>query len=82
MKTRAEFVACVRELEADCLGVSESSFNNVVEQLKVKNPGFEFVTEGIGYLNTVMDGYVPKVLANDEGEKEMDIIIKESVKED
>ncbi|GAU37150.1 hypothetical protein TSUD_293080 [Trifolium subterraneum] len=56
--TRAALVSRIFELEAQQLDAAKSSFDNVVAQLMVLNPGVDLVVEGASELKEVQDGVI------------------------
>ena len=56
LKSRAEFIAHIRNLEEDAVGALEDGFNSAVDQLSLLNPGL--VTEGIGHTHRVVGGAI------------------------
>ncbi|MCI32120.1 hypothetical protein A2U01_0053332, partial [Trifolium medium] len=70
--TRDELVNKISILAKDVLEGSKYSFNNVVAQLKIVNPGVELNTEGIGMLRRVENGQIiiPAVYQDTEAEEE------------
>ncbi|GAU42124.1 hypothetical protein TSUD_350980 [Trifolium subterraneum] len=56
--TRAALVSRIFELEAHQLDAAKSSFDNVVAQLMVLNPGVDLVVEGASELKEVQDGVI------------------------
>ncbi|GAU27460.1 hypothetical protein TSUD_161460 [Trifolium subterraneum] len=56
--TRAALVSRIFELKGQQLDVAESSFDNVVAQLEVLNPGVELVVAGASELKEVQDGAI------------------------
>ena len=64
-------IAQNRVLEQDFMDTLNYGFNTTVEQLKIINRGVEFVIEGVGPFNQVVDGkmiYPP----DDHSEEEWD----------
>ncbi|KAK2441118.1 hypothetical protein QL285_012450 [Trifolium repens] len=75
--SRAELVKEILALRQDTIEAASYAFTNVVEQLKIANPGVELVTEGTGMLYQVKDGriVVPEVyqrMEDEDGEEEDD----------
>ena len=58
LKTRAELIARIRSLGADCIAAVNFGFDAAVEQLQVVNPELQLVTDGIGPLHQIVDGQV------------------------
>ncbi|GAU41010.1 hypothetical protein TSUD_178490 [Trifolium subterraneum] len=56
--TRAALVSRIFELEAHQLDAAKSSFDNVVAQLTVLNPGVDLVVGGASELKEVQDGVI------------------------
>ncbi|GAU51365.1 hypothetical protein TSUD_134060 [Trifolium subterraneum] len=56
--TRAALVSRIFELEAQQMDIAKSSFDNVVAQLMVLNPGFDLVVAGAFELKEVHDGVI------------------------
>jgi len=48
----------IEELERNLVGVARHGFDNVVDQLKVVNPGVEFRVDGIHFLKYVENGKI------------------------
>ncbi|MCI30818.1 hypothetical protein A2U01_0052029, partial [Trifolium medium] len=70
--TRAELVEKIRVLAGDVLEGTKYSFDNVVAQLKVVNPGVELIIEVIRMLRKVENGQIviPEVYKDMEAEEE------------
>ncbi|MCI13161.1 hypothetical protein A2U01_0034277 [Trifolium medium] len=72
LATRADLVDKIKILAQDVLEGSKYSFENVVAQLKVVNPGVELNTEGIRMLRRVENSQIiiPEVYKDMEAEEE------------
>lgn len=71
LRTRAQLVEKVRELEADCMGTLSVGFKTAVELLKIVNPKVELVTRGISPYYLVVDGKIQATPSNSDWDEEV-----------
>jgi hypothetical protein len=55
---RLALVYRLEELERNLIGAARHGFNNVIEQLKVVNPGVQFCVDGLHFLKYVRNGEI------------------------
>jgi hypothetical protein len=55
---RPALVYRLEELERNLVGTARHGFDNVIEQLKVVNPGVQFCVDGLNFLKYVRNGEI------------------------
>ena len=70
MATKVDLIAGLCVLEQDVVDILGYSFNTVVKQLKILNPGVEIVVEGTGPFNQVVGGKILYPPDSSDGEDE------------
>ena len=77
LRCRVELVARIQGLKKDFLEAVEMGFANAVAHLKVANLGLELSTDGVRFMNSVVDGQIvaPEILdfGREEGGGEREI---------
>ncbi|MCH81210.1 hypothetical protein A2U01_0001994 [Trifolium medium] len=58
LSTRAQLVERIQQLGEGVFKAAQHSWENVLTQVKIVNPGLEFSTEGMGMLRKVVDGQI------------------------